>query len=91
MTFVNLHRLPVGSSLYTLVLSWDGSATDALEELDVVAAASATPQQVVDAAWAEISADYEPGAAVLAVLDQSAGCVLFDGSGSGCLTGRAES
>lgn len=86
--FVNLDQLPPGQSLYTLYLTWeDEPSIDAeCEELDVMARRNLSAQQVVDAAWAEISADYEPGAAVLGIVDQSAaGYVLFDGNDSGRL------
>lgn len=81
--FMNLHTLPAGQSMYTIYVTHDEPTVAAeCDEVDVVASKMATPQQVVDAARAELDRDY-PDAGVIGVVDQSAGQVIFDGSDTG--------
>lgn len=68
MIFVNLHNLPPGKSLYTLLVH-DGQGM--YDEVDVVAGSYDTPIEICRQGKAFL-ADYE-GQHVVAIADQSSG------------------
>lgn len=83
--FTDLHTLPKGQSMFTLILTGDPAGTPRedlyTEEIDVVAPVRASVEDIIATAKGEL-ADYPADARIVAVADQSRGemiAVAVDG------------
>jgi len=73
--WMNLHTLPVGTSMYTAMLAWtDGGS----EEIDFTGPASASRDKLVELATAEAGDDFTEGWVIAGIANQSDGYVVFD-------------
>jgi hypothetical protein len=94
--FMNLDTLPYGRSMYTVFLTWDPKGTPrdqmSAEEIDVIADRSAHRELVARDGMVNgdtrtcgqvIAEDYEPGARVIGVVNQSDGYTVYDAFAAG--------
>lgn len=79
--FANLHELPPGRSLFTLLLTDAplGTPADQLvtEELDLVAPSRSSVADLVAAAGGAL-ADYAEDVRVIGIADQTSGCIVTE-------------
>lgn len=79
--YVNLHTLPANKAMYTVSFTWEeaGSTPDLMwtEEIDVVAPRGLTALEVAELTQETIEKDYEEGARVIGVANQSDGYVMW--------------
>ena len=81
--YVNLHTLPPGHHMFTLIVNLKGTPIEEAEEYDMVVAVGATPPaevvgEVIDTVRDDLVLCYGPTVEVVGVVDQSAGEIIFD-------------
>lgn len=80
-TFANLHLLPRGTAMFTLLVG--GRTKEECDEVDVVASVYHTPAQIIVEACASTSLMdlYGPDVLVWSIANQSQGELVFDAKG----------